>query len=115
MASRFSGDFTRFASSTGRWTSLHDQTPHCSGPGQPQRLAVSRKISRGGPIRRPFPFYRLLEHPLKFFTRDWVHGDMTEEEADAVAPAYRQHLEAIDLPQSVRDLASLNPHDAHIL
>jgi hypothetical protein len=40
---------------------------------------------------------------------------MTEEEADAVAPAYRQHLEAIDLPQSVRDLASLNPHDAHIL
>jgi len=52
---------------------------------------------------------------LKFFTRGWIHGDMTDEEAAAVTPAYARHLEAIDLPQPVRDLAGLNPHDAYVL
>ena len=40
---------------------------------------------------------------------------MTEDEVNAFASAYRQHLEAIDLPKPVRELTSLNPHDAHIL
>src|SRR4051812_14864216 len=40
---------------------------------------------------------------------------MTDNQADAVAPAYHRHLEAINLPQSVRNLATLNPHDAYIL
>jgi hypothetical protein len=52
---------------------------------------------------------------LKFFTRGWAHGAMTDEDAEAIAPAYRLHLEAIDLPQAVQDLATLNPHDAYIL
>jgi len=52
---------------------------------------------------------------MNFFTREWVHGNMTDEKADAVAPAYQRHLQAINLPQSVQDLANLNPHDAYIL
>jgi hypothetical protein len=52
---------------------------------------------------------------LNFYTRAWVNGDMTDEEADAVVPAYRCHLEAIGLPQRVKDLAGLNPHDGYIL
>jgi len=40
---------------------------------------------------------------------------MTDEEADAVPPAYQRHLQTLNLPPSVRDLSSLNPHDAHIL
>ncbi len=52
---------------------------------------------------------------MKFFTRGWVHGDMTDEEAEAVAPTYLRHLDAINLPQPVRELADLNPHDAYIL
>jgi len=32
---------------------------------------------------------------LKFFTRGWVHGDMTDEEFEAVAPEYRRHLERV--------------------
>jgi hypothetical protein len=59
--------------------------------------------------------YRPAEDPLKFFTRGWIHGDMIDEEAEAVSPAYRRHLEASDLPHPVRDLASLSPHDAYIL
>jgi hypothetical protein len=52
---------------------------------------------------------------LKFFTRRWAHGDMIDEAADAVAPAYKRHLETLDLPQSMRELARLNPHDGYIL
>lgn len=52
---------------------------------------------------------------MKFFTRGWVHGDMTDEDADAVAPAYWRHLDTIDPPEAVLDLAHLNPHDAYIL
>jgi hypothetical protein len=40
---------------------------------------------------------------------------MTDEEAEAVVPAYGRHLEAIDPPRPVRDLADLNPHDAYVL
>jgi hypothetical protein len=52
---------------------------------------------------------------LKFFTRGWVNGDTTGEAADAVVPAYSRHLDGLALPQPVMDLASLNPHDAHVL
>ncbi len=52
---------------------------------------------------------------MKFFTRGWVHGDMSDDEAEAVVPAYRQHLETIGLSPPARELASLNPHDAHIM
>jgi hypothetical protein len=56
-----------------------------------------------------------MESQLKFFTRNWVNGDMGEEEFDAVPLAYRRHLDALDLPGSVRELAELGPHDAYIL
>ena len=52
---------------------------------------------------------------MKFFTRGWVRGDMSDEEADAVASAYERHLETLDLSQSVLELAGLNPHDGYIL
>ena len=52
---------------------------------------------------------------MKFFTRDWADGDMTDAEADAVAPAYWHHLDALDLPTPVRALADLNTHDANVL
>jgi hypothetical protein len=52
---------------------------------------------------------------MKFFTRGWVDGDMTDEEADAVVRSYWRQIEALNLPPSVRDLADLNPHDAYIL
>jgi hypothetical protein len=40
---------------------------------------------------------------------------MDDEAADAVVPAYRRHLEALGLKQSVKRLAELNPHDGYIL
>jgi hypothetical protein len=40
---------------------------------------------------------------------------MTDDEADTVPPAYQCHLQTLNLPPSVQDLSSLNPHDAHIL
>ena len=52
---------------------------------------------------------------MKFFTRAWTQGNMTDDKANAVAPAYWRRVEMLDLPRSVRDLATLNPHDAHIL
>ena len=52
---------------------------------------------------------------MKFFTRDWADGDMTDAEADAVAPAYWHHVGALDLPTPVRALADLNTHDASVL
>jgi hypothetical protein len=52
---------------------------------------------------------------MKFFTRNWLGGDMSDEQANAIAPAYRRHLETLDLPQPLRDLVALNPHDARIL
>jgi hypothetical protein len=52
---------------------------------------------------------------MKFFTRGWVRGDVAGEAADAVPRAYLEHLHRIGLPPAVRDLADLNPHDAHVL
>ena len=52
---------------------------------------------------------------MKFFTREWCQGNMADEEAEAVIPTYQRHLDKIYLPESIRELAGLNPHDAHIL
>jgi hypothetical protein len=52
---------------------------------------------------------------LKFFTPAWVHADMTDAEAGEVSRAYGRHVEGLNLPKPVRDLANLNPHDAYIL
>lgn len=52
---------------------------------------------------------------MKFFTRDWCQGNMTDEEAEAVVLAYRRHLDNRDFPAAIRELAHLNPHDAYVL
>jgi hypothetical protein len=51
---------------------------------------------------------------LRFFTRNWVQGDMTDEEADAVMRQYGRRIEDLKLPPSARELADLNPHDGYI-
>ncbi len=52
---------------------------------------------------------------MKFFTREWLCGDMTDEQAGEIAAAYWRHIDKLDLPEPVRELAHLNPHDAYIL
>jgi len=59
--------------------------------------------------------YNQAERALKFFTRSWAQGDMTDDERLAVGKAYQKRLEAINLPSPVGDLAALNPHDGYIL
>jgi hypothetical protein len=109
---------------------LADPSPFCAGTLPPDELLCNLSIlCKAGYSNKKVPIgltseelaqdisllYRQAESPLKFFTRGWVHGDMTDEDAESVAPAYWQHLDAIDLPQTVRNLATLNPHDAYIL
>ena len=52
---------------------------------------------------------------MRFFTRGWTYGDMTDEAYDAVIPAYWRYVRGLELPESIDDLAHLNPHDAFIL
>lgn len=52
---------------------------------------------------------------MKFFTRDWCQGNLTDDEVQAVIFDYQRHLDTCDLPESVRALAHLNPHDAYVL
>jgi hypothetical protein len=54
---------------------------------------------------------------MRFLTRAWHSGTMSDAEAEAVADAYRRHLASIKavLPAAVRALAdNLNLHDARI-
>jgi hypothetical protein len=54
---------------------------------------------------------------MRFFTRGWHQGDLTDDEAAGVFPAYAAHLNAISprLPLSMQTLASdIDLHDAQI-
>jgi len=44
---------------------------------------------------------------MRYFTRAWVDGDLTEEESDTVVRVYRRHLEVIAsrLPPGVLELS----------
>jgi hypothetical protein len=52
---------------------------------------------------------------MKFFTRGWVHGDMTDAESDAVLLAYVAYMDSLNLPESLQKLNSVDAHDAYIL
>jgi len=51
---------------------------------------------------------------MKFFTPDWFRGAMSDEESDAVFPAYREYLDKLmpEMPATVRALAKgVSLHD----
>ena len=52
---------------------------------------------------------------MKFFTRAWINGEMTDEEAAAVPEAYWRHLATLHLPAAIAALSQVNPHDAFVL
>jgi hypothetical protein len=52
---------------------------------------------------------------MRFFTRAWTHGELSDEVADGVPEAYRRHLDALSLPPETATLAALNTHDALVL
>jgi len=52
---------------------------------------------------------------MKFFTRAWHTGGMTDAEFEAAPGAYEAHLAALDLPPSVLALARADLHDGRIV
>jgi hypothetical protein len=52
---------------------------------------------------------------MKFFTREWINGEMSEDQADVVPEAYWRYLAALQLPPPIEALSKVNPHDAYIL
>ena len=54
---------------------------------------------------------------MRFFTQEWQRGDLSDAEAEAVYPAYQQHLDTLvpKLPATIRVLAwGINLHDGLI-
>jgi hypothetical protein len=52
---------------------------------------------------------------MKFFTRAWVNGEMSDDQAAAIPEAYWDYLTALDLPSPIVALSKVNPHDAHLV
>jgi hypothetical protein len=52
---------------------------------------------------------------MKFFTRAWTHGEMADEDFEAVPSSYSAYLTTLRLPASIEALLKINPHDAFIL
>jgi hypothetical protein len=54
---------------------------------------------------------------MKYFTQQWMRGDMTDEKSDAIVPAYWDYLATLlpKMPPVVRELATtINIHDGLI-
>jgi hypothetical protein len=52
---------------------------------------------------------------MKFFSRAWVSGEITDEQASAVPEAYSRYLTTLHLPPAIAALSRVNPHDALVL
>jgi hypothetical protein len=52
---------------------------------------------------------------MKFFTRAWLDGELTDEEFEATIPRYRSHIESLALPEDVRALEDTRLHDATLI
>ncbi len=52
---------------------------------------------------------------MKLFTRAWIKGEMTDEQAAALMDAYWRYLDTLGLPPTMVALSKLNPHDALVL
>jgi hypothetical protein len=52
---------------------------------------------------------------MRFFTRQWLFGELSDEEYDAVPNDYCRHVGSLQLPPDVMVLSQANLHDARIL
>ena len=52
---------------------------------------------------------------MKFFTRAWLNGEMSDEQFDAVPDSYWRYLTSLQLPPPIAALSEFNPHDAYVL
>jgi hypothetical protein len=52
---------------------------------------------------------------MKFFTRAWVDGEMTDDQAAVIPEAYWRYLATLHLPASIVALSKVNPHDAYLV
>lgn len=52
---------------------------------------------------------------MKFFTRAWLQGELTDEESDLVVENYRRHIASLKLPNSLAKLANLTINDAYVM
>jgi len=52
---------------------------------------------------------------MRFFTKEWLSGELTDEAFEAVPTEYRLHLAALRLPHDVLALAEVDNHDGLVL
>ncbi len=52
---------------------------------------------------------------MKFFTREWLGGELTDAAFEAVPDAYRRHLTSLQLPPDVLALSEADIHDGSLL
>jgi hypothetical protein len=52
---------------------------------------------------------------MKFFTRAWTTGELTDEEYARLPDAYWRYLARLQLPPAVTALSKINVHDAYVL
>jgi hypothetical protein len=52
---------------------------------------------------------------MKFFTRAWVNGEKSDDQAGALPEAYWHYLTTLDLPSPIVALSKVNPHDAYLV
>jgi hypothetical protein len=48
---------------------------------------------------------------MKFFTKEWAAGDLSDEDFERVPSNYAQHVEALAIPPDVVDLDRTSLHD----
>jgi len=53
--------------------------------------------------------------PMKFLTRSWIRGELTDEQFDYAISTYEQHLQMLQLPPDLVALADLHVHDGLVL
>ncbi len=56
-----------------------------------------------------------FEERMKFFTKEWLNGELTDEAYEAVPGDYFLYLTTLDLPHDVLALSEINLHDGFIL
>jgi hypothetical protein len=52
---------------------------------------------------------------MKFFSRSWINGEMSDDQAAALPQAYWRYLDALHLPPPLVALSKVNLHDAQVL
>jgi hypothetical protein len=52
---------------------------------------------------------------MKFFTRAWTTGELTDEEHAGMPDAYWRYLATLQLPPAIAALSKVNVHDAFVL